>query len=120
MLNRFKMREPSGAVVTVQIEANLVWKVWRDPASGWWVGACDPLRLTAEGETYGELMVDIDGVLQGLFRHLVIEDNVQEFLRATGWKQKLTLSKIPEQANLEDLRFDVPFEVQHDRPAVHA
>ncbi len=108
-------------IVTVELTAEIQWVVWKDRTTGMWVGACDPLKLTAEGETHGDLMQDIDGVLQDLFRELVGSGDLERFLSDRGWRKETVQVPLPTGIPLEDMRFDVPFTCMKERPSfVHA
>lgn len=107
-------------IVSVELGAKISWRVCRDRASGWWVGACDPLRLTAEGETFADLMTDIHLVMQDFFRHLLQEGDLDGCLRELGWKHAHRVS-VPPGVDAKHARFDIPFEWHESRPAeMHA
>lgn len=92
----------------VQIAAQIQWQVKQDPASRYFIAVCDPLGLTVEGETYGELVDNLKDGLSLLMRSWVRHGNFDAFLRERGW------SVVPDPASpadLEDAYFDVPFEL---------
>ena len=98
----------------IEIKAQIQWVTYKDMQSGQWIGVCEPLRLTALGETHSDLLEAISDAQEVLFRDLLIEDELHSFLRARGWE--LT-GKIPHDPQSGDYRFDVPIEVliNHER-----
>jgi hypothetical protein len=96
-------------VIRLEID-NLRWRIGRDRSSQEWVGHCDALRLTAEGATFGELLVDMNGVMQDLFRFLSEEGTLSAFLSQIGWRSRNVA--IPVKAEGEELKFDVPFDIE--------
>ena len=69
----------------VRINAQLGWAVTRDPRSERWIGVCDPLAMTAEAETFPELMETIAEILQSAFRELLSTGDLMTYLRDRGW-----------------------------------
>lgn len=104
-------------VRVVDIQAQLAWQAHRDARSRMWVAYCQPLSLTAEGETWSELNQSIGEILNLLFMELLESNELDRFLLQHGW----TLS-VP----VRDLRalpsggfvFDIPFAVAQQ--AAHA
>jgi len=60
------------------------WKWELDKASGQHVAYCDELKLTAEGETFGELAETILEVQTSYFHYLAKEGLLEEFLDEHG------------------------------------
>jgi hypothetical protein len=86
----------------VRVEANVQWRVLAHRSS--WVGICDPLKLTVEANTYGELMESISETLDAVLSNLNQTDELHKFLKTHGWTLVTPLPQKP-----EDIRFDVPF-----------
>lgn len=93
----------------VKIDAQVEWKAFRDKSSDMWVGVCEPLRLTVEGESWSDLQRAINETLEGVFEMLVEEKELDSFLKSHGWR---LLSKIP--VDQTPFRFDIPFTVQRE------
>lgn len=91
----------------VRINANLPWRVTQDPATQRWVAACDPLEMVVEGETYSSLMEDIGDVLNALFRDLLKDGELPEFLESHGWTPNRSLAGIDPR---KPVKFDVPWQ----------
>jgi len=94
---------PNPQTIRIQVQANLNWAC-RRTEDGNWIGACDPLRLTVESETYAELMEDIGLTLDAMLVDLLSTNELDRFLRDHGWQ---AITPIP--VNPQHLRFDVPF-----------
>lgn len=95
--------------MNVQINANIQWLFTKDEPSGQWIAVCNPLKLTMEGDTYGELMENLNQSIQLLFESLVSSGEFDQFLRDRGWsaQHQVTIADIQSQ----NVRFDVPFEL---------
>ena len=98
-------------IIRIELE-NLKWFVTRDPKSGMFVGECEPLKLTAEGESQMELIRDMNDAVQELFRFLTEGNEFHSFLRRAGWDVQVPL---PPKARPEELEFDVPWSVLHEK-----
>jgi predicted RNase H-like HicB family nuclease len=91
----------------VRIHANLGWKVLQGKG-GNWIGVCDPLKLTVQGETWADLMENIGHTLDAVLRDLLSSNELPRFLQDHGWQ--VVGGKIPERPDHpDDVRFDVPF-----------
>jgi predicted RNase H-like HicB family nuclease len=86
----------------VRVDANIHWQVSANQYS--WVGICEPLKLTVEASTYGELMENISETLDAVLSDLMKSDELPRFLKTHGWALMTPLPAKP-----EDVRFDVPF-----------
>lgn len=97
-------------VTVIQIEGTVQWRAFRDPSTRTWIGTCEPLKLTARGESWGELATDIDDVIQTLFTDLVHEgeQTFVAFLRSHGWSPQGAIPR-----NVSDVRFDIPTPIEH-------
>jgi hypothetical protein len=94
--------------VNVNIE-NLVVRATRDQASGKYVGVCDALKLVAEGQTFVEMITDMNAAIQDLFRVLVEDGELDEFFRRAGWQKMIPI--VPQRVSVDELQFDVPFNI---------
>lgn len=91
----------------IKIDANIPWMAKRDVKSDTWVAICDPLSLTVEGDTWGELVSVVDEAMDHLFRDLLRNDQLDAFLQRRGWKQSGLMGRAsPEMVS--DIRFDIP------------
>ena len=86
----------------VRVDANVQWQVAAHQYS--WVGVCEPLKLTVEADTYGELMESISETLDAVLSDLMKSNELPLFLKTHGWTLATPLPAKP-----EDVRFDVPF-----------
>ena len=91
--------------VIVQIEANLVWKVLRDPATDTWIGVCDALNMNAVGDTWAEFQECANEAMSLLFTDLFEDGELESYLRANGWHLGS-----PAPAPGSKPRFDIPFD----------
>lgn len=91
--------------IIVEIEANISW-VFHRTVSGNWIADCPPLGLTVQSASQAELEEDIKDSIDLLFRDLLRNDELDDFLRANGWRRRSDgLSS--EEAG--DTSFNVPF-----------
>lgn len=87
--------------VVVKIDANINWQAFRGP-SGAWVGVCDALGLTAQGDTWDELVATLGPSVQMLLEDLLESHELDRYLRDRGW----TADHLPQ---AEHVHFDLPF-----------
>lgn len=88
---------------TIAINAQVDWVVSRTGSSTW-MGVCDALGLTLEGETEEELHSLVHEAQHHLFAGLFEDDELEMFLRDRGWTKTGAMPTSPE----DGLRFDVP------------
>ena len=93
-------------VHTVEIQAKLQWQYYRDESSKRWIAVCDPLKVTIEADTHAELIENIEDGLNLLFRSLLRDNELEQFLRMRGWSIDAELPSMN-----EEVRFDVPIEL---------
>ena len=86
----------------IRVEAKVQWRI--HPGDGRWIGVCDPLKLTVEADTYGELMESISETLDAVLSDLMKSDELPRFLQTYGWT---LVTPLP--TKREGVRFDVPF-----------
>ncbi len=98
-------------MTTVEIQANLPWKAFRDNATRAWVAVCEPLNITVEADTWSALNETISDALDLLFRDLLKTGELNTFLRDKGWS---ALTPLP--ARPQNVRFDIPFRLTQGRP----
>jgi len=96
----------------VHIQGSVVWHSYHNPKSDKWIGICDSLKLTAQGDTWNDLYEVIRDSITGLLRELVVTQDFNRFLRDRGWKLKLPL---PSFRRPSDLEFDIPIELLQER-----
>ena len=87
----------------VRIEANVPWQI-ASTKSGYWIGVCEPLKLTVQSEAFSDLMEDIGITLDAILKDLLASNELPQFLKDRGWQ---LMSAIPDRS--DDVRFDVPF-----------
>lgn len=97
--------------MTVRIEANIAFQALQNQ-DGVWTAVCDPLGLTVEGESWGDLWRAVEETLNIMLRDLFNRNELTTFLSARGW----TMVRPPEKKS-NRLKFDVPFRV--DRVAAN-
>ena len=100
-----------------RLEAKIPWRTTVDLGSGAWIGVCEPLRVTALGETVEDLHQAIFETMDALFRDLLAEGELDSFLRAHGW----TFQGNPSLEQIDDeSHFDIPIEVIAAASKAHA
>ena len=95
-------------MVMIQIEgrAQLQWQARRSTVSNRWIGVCEPLNLSVEADSLDELHSVIDEALQLLLTDLLLDNELDQFLRERGWKA----ANLPARtADLKDVQFNVPW-----------
>lgn len=95
-------------VVRFDLNARVSWRAARDPRSELWVGVCDPLRLTAQADTWQELVDRIGEIQQDLFLELLQEKQLERFLADHGWT---AIGPVPRAVPEGGLAFDIPVPV---------
>ena len=86
----------------IRVQANVPWRVGH--VKNAWIGVCEPLKLTVEADTYGELMESISETLDAVLADLMKSKELPQFLQTHGWTLVTPLPTKP-----SDVRFDVPF-----------
>ena len=94
---------------TVHIDANVQWRAFRG-ASGAWVGVCDPLNLTVQGDTYQEMVRALEEATSLLLEDLSVEGDLQAFLTRLGWTPD---GPLPMPG--DDVHFDLPYSMDVTR-----
>ena len=62
------------------VSREITWKVDLDEASGQWIGTCDPVGLTASGDTYNELVKAINESVDAVLQDLLKSGDLDKFL----------------------------------------
>ena len=89
------------------IQANVPLQCFRArKGQGDWVGVCEPLKITVQGDTWGDLLEDFHSTLDAILKDLLATDELDKFLKDRGWQVSGT---IPPSARRDQIRFDVPF-----------
>lgn len=96
----------------IQIHTQVPWRVFRDDLSARWIGICDPLRITIEGTSEGDLVETMVDAMDGLMHDLVATGEFDQYLRDRGWR---VLSEMPEKID-QSVRFSIPMDIAF-RPA---
>jgi hypothetical protein len=91
------------AINVVRIDASVPLQCFRS-GSGNWIGICEPLKITVQSATWGELMEDFSETLNGILTDLLRNNELDRFMRDRGWS---TAGNIPERP--DNVRFDLPF-----------
>ena len=87
----------------VRVQGNVQWKCFLSK-EGHWIGICDPLGITLQADTWGDLMEDISLTLDAVLRDLLVSDELPKFLQEHGF---VLAGKMPNPK--DDVRFDMPF-----------
>ncbi len=91
----------------VRINAKLLWIIFQDRASGYWVGVCDLLNISVQGKTVAELHEIIEESLNALFTDLLKREELDMFLREHKWTVEGKMPKKPERP-----QFDIPYNIE--------
>ena len=102
-------------VIRFEMNATIEWRAFRDPKTNVWIGVCDALSVTAQGDTWDELEQSIREIQNELFVSLHEEGELVQFLRDRGWSPT---TSIPSSASSSHhLKLDIPTKVV---PVAHA
>lgn len=91
-------------VIQIEVKGQVQWNVVQSTA-GNWIGVCDPLKMTMEGETLDELQQNIRQSLQLLMEDLMNTGELEAFLREHGWRA------IPGPQQHGSVEFQVPYQL---------
>lgn len=103
-------------IVRFEANVNVQWEYCYDADLGLWVGKCDPLGVTAQAETFSELVNTSAEVIDVLLRDLLESGELDQFLRERGWQP---ISPIPRRST-PGLRFDIPMNMSQVSRRDHA
>ena len=92
----------------IHIEGKVDWVCWRGNG-GHWIGICDPLKLTAQADTWFELMESIGETIDSVMKDLLQTGDLYRFLQDHGWKPRNPIPKQLTPEEIADYRFDIPF-----------
>src|SRR5437868_4715631 len=93
----------------VPIQGQVQWVFRQDPVSRRFIAVCDPLGLTVEGDTYGEMVDYLQDAVSLVLGSMHKSGDFDQFLRDRGWS--LVPGRVASPADLDDAQFDVPFEL---------
>lgn len=90
----------------IRLEGSVPWRCFRNRKTGQWIAICDPLKITAEGETWQELNQTIAEMLNAMLSDLLRTGDLKKFLTAHGWKPDKPIPAKP-----KNVHFDIPWEI---------
>ena len=93
--------------ITIQIEGQVTWQVVRDLRDGHWFAVCQPLNVSAAGDTWGELEEGMKEAIALLFESLVEHGEMAAFLRRNNWR---SLTPLPPSGTR--VRFEIPTAIE--------
>ena len=73
-------------IVRFDASVQVSWRTWQSREGGTWIASCDPLKITARGETWGELQESMAELISELFRDLFESGDLAVFLNEKGWR----------------------------------
>ena len=95
-------------VRVVHVNGKVQWLFTQDAETGYWVAVCEPLGLTVEGHTHGEMRQHIEEALNLVFMNMMKTGEIDRFLRERGWRAQ----NLPTAEQMhERVTFDVPIEL---------
>ena len=94
-------------VTTITLEGNVQWRVARSSTSERWIGICDPMNLSVDAVSLDELNDIIKEAIQLLLVDLLLDNELDRFLRERGW----IAHNLPRDRTDEDVEFKVPLEL---------
>lgn len=91
----------------VTIKADLAWQASQSLTSKRWIGVCDELNLAMEAESLDELYTLIPETMHLLMVDLLVDNELERYLRDKGWQAQ----NMPSSPNERDVEFDVPWQL---------
>ena len=89
---------------STRLKGEVTWYCEHDTTCGKWVGICDDLSLTVQADTQRELHSSIWEAMDELFKMLVEEGELKNFLVEHGWYLEQ-----PESRSISDLPVNIEF-----------
>jgi hypothetical protein len=71
-------------VIRFDMKSKTSWEFFRNGRTLAWIGVCPTLKLTAKGETFGDVTSLISEILDNLLRPLLREGTLHEFFAHSG------------------------------------
>lgn len=93
-------------LVRQQGQATVQWQATKSALSKRFVGVCQPMNLSVEANSLDELYSLIPETIHLLMHDLLIDNELQPFLKEIGWRFPGELPK-----PTEDVRIQVPWEL---------
>lgn len=92
-------------IVRFQPSVRIECRAYRHAQTDGWVALCHALGRSAAGETCDRLCATIFETQHALFTDLLVEDELQPFLKNHGWPMQTELpARVPERG----VNFDIP------------
>lgn len=92
-------------IVRFQPSVRIEWRAYRDAETGGWVAVCDALGRSAVNETWDGLCATIFETQHVFFTDLLVEGELQPFLRDHGL---LAQTELPAHLPENGVTFDMP------------
>jgi hypothetical protein len=92
--------------VRVEVKGLIGWVVTQG-TSGHWIAVCDPMNLALEADSLDELYSVINEGVHLLFRDLLKDNELDQYLRERGWHA----AGMPEGPVGDDIEFRVPWQM---------
>lgn len=106
------------APIRVVIQGKVSWRAFMDDATGTWIAVCDPMKLTARGDTWSDMADDCNDIIQNVLTDLLHEGELDTFLSKQGWRRMTAVPVMPH----TPVHFDLPVIVEQEpeRPRASA
>ena len=92
-------------MTTVEIQTTLEWSASQSASCDRWVAECEALGIAMEGVSLDELHSLIGETCFALFRDLLADGELDQFLRARGW----SAANLPTDPADADVEFSIPW-----------
>lgn len=89
----------------ITVQGQIQWKATQ-VSSDRWLGVCDAMNLSMEGDTLDELYSLIDESIALVLTELLSENQLETYLSERGWH-----ATIPDIDDEENVEFDVPWQL---------
>jgi hypothetical protein len=94
-------------MTTIHLKASVQWLARQSPTSERWIAVSDAMNLTTEADSLDELHSVINETMQLVLNDLLVENELQQYLRERGWEA----TDIDSATEGTDVRFFVPWQL---------
>lgn len=91
--------------IEITVKGKVDWQVRRSSTSRRWIATCQPLDLILEADSLDEMHSVIAEAIELLLTDLLLDRELDEFLRERGW----TARNVPSTDIPEDVKFNLPW-----------
>ena len=91
--------------IEIKMQTTLEWTASQSASCNRWIAECEALGIAMEGDSLDEVYSLIGETCFALFRDLVADGELDQFLRARGW----SAANLPTGPVDDDVEFSIPW-----------